>query len=663
MDPIIKKFRSKFIEEAHFLIEQMEQNLLELEQNYNNSELIHALFRAMHTIKGTSSMYGFEAISEFTHNLESLYQNIRDKKTALSKDLIDLTFQSIDLIRQLLQDENMADEKIKNTHSNLTKQVISYLSSSLKNDDNIIKNDGQSNTPCNEEHTFQILLKTDEKLFFRGINLINIFQDLAHNGTYHIEFLKSLSDDNADWWNIIYVTNASIDDLKEILMFIEDNCLISYLSDENLIEKKGTTPLKTEKSLLEIIENKNSDYTPKCENKKSNISHFSSGRITVDSAKLDQLMYLVSELITINSQLNMVYQNEVNSKIAMYLEKLDNLSKYFRNNVLELRLIPIAEITLRFKRLIRDLSKQLNKKVKLVTHGIDTELDKGTIDQLYEPLMHIIRNCIDHGIEPPMIRMQKGKSEEGIITFTATHAGNHIVIKIEDDGCGIDHEKVRRKAVDKGIWPENYIPTEQEIYDLIFLPGFSTAQSLTEVSGRGVGMDVVLKKIKDMRGNIIVKSEKEKGTSFTLYLQQSMAILDTLLFSVEDKFFIVPISDIKICDQMYYETINQSHSGTIPFENELIPTINLRKTLRLKGNYPEKVKIIVVNYSQNQMAILADKIIGEHQAVLKPLSNALQNQLYINAVSQLGDGNIAFMLDLSQLYHHIFHHHVLVQTC
>ncbi|MCX7986671.1 MAG: chemotaxis protein CheA [Bacteroidales bacterium] len=672
MDPILQKFRSKFIEEAYQLLDQLEKTLLELEQNQQNIDLIHAAFRAMHTLKGTSGMYGFEAISEFTHQFESLFQNIREGKIELDRNIIEISLKSVDHLRQLLQDENLEKNENKSTHTQLIKEVVVLLNrieSPILNEN---KPQNQSNN--NEEEktfTYQILLRTDEKLFFRGINLLNIFKDLSERGNFYIEHLKNMSNDDADWWNIIYTTDAQEEDIREILMFIEDNCFVSRLSERNLIEQfENTNQIIDEKSILEYIEAGNYDNTRKESSltKESNtkVPH-SNRRIAVDSNKLDLLMYLVSELITVNAQLNIAHEKTDLINLGRYLEKLDSLSKHFRNNALELRLVPLADIVLRFQRMIRDLSKQLQKKIKLITHGVEVELDKSTIDQLYEPLMHIIRNCIDHGIEQPSIRRQKGKSEEGTITITASHSGNHVIITVEDDGCGIDHEKVRRKAVEKGIWPENYKPSEKEIYDLIFLPGFSTAQSLTAVSGRGVGMDVVLKKIQDLRGNIIVSSQREVGTKFTIYLQQSMAILDTLLFTVENQFFVVPISDIEVCEQTSLTNIiNREHTKTFVFRNQLIPYVNLRQHFQLTGEYPSKVKVIVVNHSQGNLAILADKIVGEHQAVLKPLGSMLRNQKFITSACQLGDGNMAFMLDIAELNrsltNNLYQQHISIQN-
>ena len=361
-------------------------------------------------------------------------------------------------------------------------------------------------------------------------------------------------------------------------------------------------------------------------------------------------MFLVSELITVNSQLTLSSHDHFYDKIRPYLEKVDSLSKQFRNNAIEIRLVPLGDTVLRFQRLIRDLSKQLNKKVEFVTKGTNTELDKNIIDQLAEPLMHLIRNCLDHGIESPETRVNKGKPEQGTITMSAYNSGNNVFIDISDDGSGIDIEKVRHKAIDKGFMKPHDKLTKKDIYDFIFLPGFSTAQNLTEVSGRGVGMDVVKKRINELRGEVIVDSTPGVGTTFTLKLQQSMSIVDSLLFTIDDNYFTVPISDIEVCSQSSSSYIDKRRqSSTLPFNNHLIPFVDLRTLLCLGGNYKENLKIIVIKNSDMELALLTDKIVGEHQAVLKPLGKSLRNQKYITSASQLGNGNMAFMIDTNTL--------------
>jgi two-component system chemotaxis sensor kinase CheA len=318
-------------------------------------------------------------------------------------------------------------------------------------------------------------------------------------------------------------------------------------------------------------------------------------------------------------------------------------------------LVPLNDIVLRFQRLIRDLSNQLGKKVEFQTFGTENELDKSTIDQLTDPLMHIIRNCIDHGIESPEKRKQLGKPESGIIKLTSYHSGDKIYIIIEDDGNGIDIEKVKRKAIDLGLIKSTDNIGKKELLDFIFVPGFSTAQSLTSVSGRGVGMDIVKKRITGLRGEVSVESESGKGTRFILKLQQSLSIIDTLLFRVEAAYFVIPFSDIEVCEDFPGNEIEtRRHTSTIPYHNELIYFVDLRQQFNLSGTYNGKPKMIIVNNSETRVALLVDKIEGEHQAVLKPLGEVFKNQKYIASICQLGNGNNAFLIDTGALIGNLY---------
>ncbi|HEX3007576.1 MAG TPA: chemotaxis protein CheA [Bacteroidales bacterium] len=557
MDPLLQKFKVIFLEEASGLLDQLEKDLLDLEASPDNQELIESAFRAMHTIKGVSGMYGFEYVSEFTHNLESLYQAIRDKVIRFDKQIFDVTFLSVDHIRKLLHDELCLNPENKANHNkimNETQEILKKVSP-----ENLSTTAATTIVTRPLLSTWHILIRSSEQIYFRGISITVLFHELTALGRFEISRLDELSSNNIDTWSIILYSNATENDIREVIMFIEDDCTVTRLTTRNLFEDTPEAS-ETELSIMDYIENqdKRTDLLTTTsnpnitngDNSKTESGKKAVKRISVDSAKLDHLMYLVSELITLNSQFNLTTTDSIFEKIRPHIEKLDNLSKQFRNNALNIRLVPLNESILRFKRLIRDLSRQLDKDVDLVTEGIDTEVDKGTIDQLNDPLMHIIRNCIDHGIELPHVRRRNGKPETGTIKISANNSGNFVIIRIEDDGAGMDLEKIHQKAVEKGLIKAKDKPSKQELLEMIFLPGFSTAQNLTEVSGRGVGMDVVKRKITELRGEVIVDTWTGTGTSFTLKLQQSVAIIDTLLFKVEDTFFTVSISDINVCMQI-----------------------------------------------------------------------------------------------------------------
>jgi len=663
MDAILQKFRDKYIEEAQGLIDNLEKDLLEMEKGDLDKEMIESAFRAMHTLKGVSSMYGFEFISEFTHHLESIWQNVRDNRMEFSRQIFEITFDSIDHIRKLLTDEKLLNPENKANNEKLLARAGAIIKTSPLKD---VRLDKPATKSPELKSTWHILLMITEKLFFRGISLKNIISDLIELGEYEISKVESLSDPETDVWSFILNTNASENDIRDVFLFVEDNCTLVNLTKENILSESSKKKILAEPEVpkvsildyLDGFDEKNENYQEPEENKKeiehSTFSKQPAKRISVDASKLDHLMFLVSELITVNSQLNLAAETGQMKKMKVHLEKVDTLSKQFRNNAFEIRLVPLGDTVLRFQRLIRDLSNQLGKKVEFKTAGIETELDKNTIDQLAEPLMHIIRNSLDHGIEIPEKRIEKGKPEQGKVSLQAYNSGNFVIIKITDDGNGVDIDKVKNKAIDKKLIKASDNHSDKEILDLIFLPGFSTAQNLTSVSGRGVGMDVVKKRILDLRGEVFVTCEKGKGTTFTLKIPQSLSIVDTLLFTVEDSFFTVPISEIVVCLQFKPGLIEErKNTATLPYNDQLISYIDLRQIMKIEGVHEGMYKAIILKNEHKEIALIADKIIGEHQAVLKPLGKSFRSHECISSASQMGDGQMAFMLDTNTLFNSI----------
>ena len=713
MDDILSKFKNKFIEEAQSLINSLEEDLLILEQTPDDKDIIDEIFRVMHTMKGISGMYGFDKIAEYTHKLEAIYDLIRENKLKVDKRLIDITLESADHIKNLLIDEHFANLFNKKKHLELNERIDLFIELSTNFPTHPFeKNNLQNKTattiseikkqPEENTKTYYILFKPDESLFKRAINIAGIFQDLSQLGTYklfkHNFATRAEIEDNN--WGIILVSSADMNDIEDVFIFVDDHCKIVKISDSDVFFKESLLKENSEEELnvlfnetlneediiksfytelneekVQTIEEK-PEIETKIETKietsilSKNISvdeiehagaksFFTTDkvlahRISVDSEKLDVLMNLVSELVTTNAQLTVA--NKTNHKIHLdnAVEKIEKLSKLFRENALSLRLIPINDIIVRFHRLIRDLSHSLNKEIKFVTQGTDTELDKNIIDSLVEPIMHLIRNCIDHGIETPETRLKNGKSREGLLKFSASYSGTNIIIRIEDDGRGIDEIRIHQKAVEKNLIEPDQKLTKKELYDLIFLPGFSTAESLTNVSGRGVGMDVVKRKIEEARGTVSVESEIDKGTAFIITLQQTVSIIDALLIQSENTHFLVPVNEILICGQQTHYEIFKTQNKQIEFNQELIPFIHLRTEFELEGTIPKNEKIIIISKNDSKIAIVADRIVGEHQAVLKPLGTFFKKQDFLLGASVMGDGNMALMLDTAKLTENIF---------
>jgi two-component system chemotaxis sensor kinase CheA len=660
----LNNFKLKFIDEAYMLLSNLDNCLIELEKQPDNKQSINEAFRIMHTIKGTSGMYGFEKMVEVTHEMESLYSVVRDNHLAVSQALLDLTFEAVDHIRALLTDENCQQEANMLTHEQLMTTIHQMRQNGgAQSPSYQVKPMPQTGNYC----SWNILFYPDEQLEKRAINLVYIFQDLLALGEWKIEKQPFTSNAN-DSWSIFLVTDKPYEYIEDALLFVMDNCKITKVAEYNIFDPDDINNwIETMESItIKPISNgpvsmpndkqlQQSQKLPAISSKEHiapTMRTHTTNYINVSATKLDTLMYLVSKLVTAKSELMIALKQQNQSKALQTAENIEKLSKLFSDNALNIRLVTIHEMVNSFKRLVRDLSKQLGKSIRLVTVGEDTELDKNIIDNIGEPIMHLIRNGIDHGIETPDKRRERGKTPEGTIRLEAIKQGNYVYISIGDDGNGIDTEYVYRKAVDNGYIAPGTELSQKEIFDLIFLPGFSTAQSLTEVSGRGVGMDVVKKKIQEIRGEVAIQSEVGIGTTFTLKLQQSISIIETLLVESSNTTYAIPIEDVEACILEPSQSFEQMSNLHLAYNQSLIPYINLREKFgqTITGSMPENEKVVIINRLNKTYAIVVDQIIGEYQAVIKPLGDAFSRQKFLSGASLLGDGSIALLIDTGQLW-------------
>jgi len=659
----ISKFKQLFIDEATSLLNSMEGIILELENNPDNYELIQEVFRVMHTIKGVSGMYGFDGMSELTHSIENIYDLVRNGKIKLNKTILDLTLNGVDQLFALINDQHVEDTNNINTQKQLllkSEQIIQEGQLSNGSTPFQYKKKENGNT------TYNIILHTPQSIVDRRINVFYAIKDLSEIGEIRtINSLPSNSEDE-ERWSIFVVGKIDDEMMEDALMFVYEYCIIRKVADYDIFnteemdrfKKEITTSDSTDKEQVtgeSVI--KNDDLMPNGNKSQSTIDSIRNNmnRVSVDSEKLDHLMYLVSELITTSSQLKLMTSSKLFDSVRSQMEKLEKLSANFRNNTLEMRLIPIRDITPKFNRLIRDVSKDLGKEVEFITEGMDTELDKSSIDLIAEPLVHMLRNALDHGIERPEDRIAKGKLAKGIIKLKAYNSGNDIFIEVSDDGKGLIADTLLKKAIEKGIVSKGDKVSESEIFNMICHPGFSTAHEVTAISGRGVGMDVVRQKIAEMRGELEIISQPDKGTTFIIKLQQSIAILDTLLVRSAHMKCLIPLSDVEVCSQLTYdEVLGRIKHGTIGYEEELIPFASLRDIFSLEANRPKTAKMVIINKNGNRLAIFTDEIIGQHQAVLKPMGDLVKDHDEFTAASVLGNGEIAFLLNTNAFNHSTF---------
>ncbi len=669
-------FQKKFLEEASDLINQLEQALLTLEQDMQNPELVDSIFRIMHSLKGGGGMFGFDNISSYTHKLENMYDLVRQKKLKVSREMLDITFESADHITSMLNDDGSKTAEIKRNEEILNKRI-----------DAILDGDNFSNTTAAVEEvsdkdaglkTFYIKVKPYEHIQRNGTNPFFLIDELVGLGKTKVnifysnipDFENFVLDDTYIWWEVILTTDKDEDAIKDVFIFVEDDCEITIqkLCDADVFIMEGIEPLldcpqdfpfdlDKIKTLAEAItalekaknESAAAENAAKTNSGDEHIKKFtkesSISGIRVASEKIDILMNLVSELITTQAGLNLYAEKNKDAELTRITENLENISRQLRDTAFSITLIPIDYLVVRFRRLVRDLSREVGKEIEFEARGAETELDKTLIEGISEPLMHILRNSIDHGIETARERQAAGKPPAGKIILQAYYSGSQVVIAVTDDGAGMDPKKIKKKAIEKGLIPSDAQLSDKEAIDLIFMPGFSTSETVTNISGRGVGMDVVKRKVSDIRGTVQVSSSLGEGTTITIKLPLTLSIIDGMLVRIADVDYIIPLSVIDTIFAVEHEKIVASFQNVINIEGSQYPFYYLRDEFGLTDSAPAKEEIIMVKYEDRKIGIVVDNITGEYQAVLKPLGKLYRNQDIFSGASILGDGTVALVLD------------------
>ncbi|WP_439695767.1 chemotaxis protein CheA [Mucilaginibacter sp. AW1-7] len=657
------QYQQNFSDDAMEVIADMEKSLLLMETSPDDPALIQQVFRAMHTLKGNSSMFGFKVITEFTHHLESIYEHVRSGQKKITKEIIDVTLDSLDHLTYLAKNQGELDIQHQKTHDSLTARVVKILKDILAGV-NIENNPlgPVAQTAAYENNglkNYHIIFAPDKEIFYNGTNPVYLLEELQTLGNCtvipNIDDIPSLQDIEPTYcytsWDIYLATGVDIDTIREVFVFVEGRCKLEI----NLMPQPEEAMLQQNESAGYPEEAK--DVVPQVSKtaaaepvKKNVISS-----IRVPSERLDSLMSLVSELMTLQAKLGTLTDQNPQSELLAVTENLEKISTRLRDNAFSMCLVPIKNMLNPFNRLVRDLANELNKEIDFVTEGTDTELDKNIMEGLADPIMHLLRNSIDHGIEYPDDRVKAGKKRHGKILFKAFCAGVNVYIEIQDDGKGIDPQKIRDKAIQKGIIGKDEVLSEKEIFNLIFLPGFSTAEQVSEISGRGVGMDVVKRRIEDIRGQIKITSQPNTGTTITIKLPITVSIIDGLLVKINDVSFVIPLAAVDRCFEAPAVQQLNRFNNLIILDGEQIPFISLSEEFDGKENLSGSQEIILVYYDEKRVALIVDNIVGKFQAVLKPLGRYFQNMDHISGATILGDGKIALVLDTNKVVEEYLH--------
>jgi len=660
------QFQQVFIEEANDLINQLEEKLLQLESEPGDMVLVDNVFRIMHTLKGNSNMFGYEHLGEITHHLENLYDAIREQKIKIDKSILQITFGCIDHFRNLIEDQYLSEEGNMVTQKDILQSISEVLSDEVVTEE-VKEKDDNISPEKKALKTIYIYFKPQPDIAEDGTNALYFIYDLFEIGDcFPVPYSGYIPTDESynpelcyTLWHVILCTEESKENVIDNFMFLNDKNqpLVEVIADEDLLKKQGFKKkfkehANSEQPIAQLLKEKylkNDTSKVKSEEKERKRESVIDS-IRVSSGKIDQMMNLVSELVTKQAELSMIANthNEIDH-LQEIAEHIESISRDLRDNAFSISLLPIEKTVLRFQRLVRDVSTKFNKSVEFKVEGKETELDKTIIEKIVDPIMHILRNSIDHGIEMPEDRIKAGKPEYGTINLKAFTSGAHVVIEISDDGCGINRDKVRNTAISRGYISEKEDFSTEEMLKLILSPGFSTAENISEVSGRGVGMDVVNQKIQEIRGELNIDTEENVGTTITIKLPLTISIIDSLLVEINKVFYLIPLSVVEICAEVKTPEITESGRSYLSLYNEYMPYIDLRKEFKIETERPEYQRLIVVKYKKIKVALVVDEIVGNHQAVLKNLGHAYRNQEIISGGSILGNGEIALVLDTNKL--------------
>ncbi len=681
----MNSFVEKFKVEVGEYCERLESGLLQLEHNPENHLVISDIFRMMHTMKGSGGMFGFDLLSEVTHDLESLFEIFRAKERMVDSEVINFTLKAVDGLKRLMVENPDDEDRLLASRLKLeTQQQIARFTSTNAETaiEDLFYTPDESISGSNQT-TYYISFKPDEDILNNGTNPLYLIDELNALGECNIqvssETLPSL--ENLDplkcyiSWYLFIATAESIDTLHDVFIFVSNSAQVTIdkVANENVIHQeavlaaflnaqingepwqfdevnKAAPEASAKPVLLDEPEVSNVLLKLSPEHyKNSAFDQTTVDSIRVNSVKIDHYMNLVSEFIIAQSRLEQISSRIANLELDQITETLGKLNRQLRDNAFDMSMIPLQSLVVRFKRLIHDLSNSLNKDVVLVTEGMETELDKNLIEKLIEPLLHIIRNSLDHGIESKPERKEKNKNEVGTILLKASTIGSYVQIEIEDDGAGLNTTKIRDKAISKGLISGQETMSDQDIYGLIFEPGFSTSELVTDVSGRGVGMDVVRRSIQNMRGTIELASEKDKFARFTIKLPLSLSITDGLLTLVGHNYYVIPSTVVQKLHIVATKGLTNEPGQKLELDGNLVSYLNLRKEFGCEGIIPEEQYVVLVTYGASRFALIVDEVIREYQAVIKPLSRMFKNQDMFSGASILGSGQLALVIDTNKM--------------
>lgn len=677
-----------FLDEAREMLADLEEGLLEIEQDPENRESIARVFRAMHTIKGSGAMFGFEEIVRFTHDVETILDQVRGGLVPITKELLSLTLEAKDHISVLLDGPQSGTKETRAVSDTILarfKTLVPPASQPSEPGDPACAQASENGQAQGEQETFWVRYRPAPDTFLSGAQPLALVEELLELGSksqvvFHdaeIPPLESLDVHKAyGWWDILLVTNRGELAIRDVFIFVEDDGGVEIrdlcqggLRGDDLEEMASiirSNPHEISASLFqkfnEIVAQV---HRTRCEYRDKSLvaaaaaaadqatataarPRGAASSIRVDAERLDSLVNMVGEMVILHARLSIAAKGVRSPVITQIAEEMERLSAQMRENALGMRMLPIGTVFGSLRRMVRDVCSSLGKDVDFITDGADTELDKTVIDQLKDPLMHILRNALDHGIETPAQREGSGKPGRGWVRLSARHSRGDVLIEIQDDGAGIDPDVLRAKALEKGLITPETVLSQKEAMALLFLPGFSTAKEVTGLSGRGVGMDVVKRSIDAIRGSVDIDSVLGQGTTLSIRLPLTLAIIEGLNVMVGSESFILPLVNIESCQERFMDA-PPALVDTIDYTGKMIPCVSLRRLLVTPGQPPGYERVIVVTVDDMRVGLAVDSVLGRQQAVIKSLSDMYDNVDFISGTTVNGHGSISLILDVPQL--------------
>jgi two-component system chemotaxis sensor kinase CheA len=661
----MSQFLQTFYEESFEGLEVMESGLLNLDIGAADVEEVNTIFRAAHSIKGGSGTFGLGDVASFTHLMETLLDELRDGRRDVSQGVVDLLLQSVDCLREMLstsqEEEPLDQERISDLKQRLEQMLgggTAQTSEAAVQPTVAVETGGQG---------WRIVFKPHPHLFQTGNDPLRILRELEDMGEYKVKadvsalppFGEMSPEECYLDWEIELTGDVTKDDIDEVFAWVEDDCDLEVTP---LVVEQPAAPAKAEETAPkqraeeglsgELVRERRSGDRRKGDRRTKD-----GGSIRVDIEKVDAVINLVGELVITQSMLSTLGESFEMSMIQNLrdgLAQLEQNTRELQEDVMRMRMLPISFVFNRFPRLVHDLSNQLGKQVQLEMSGENTEVDKTVTEKLTDPLVHLVRNSMDHGIEPSVEeRIAAGKPEIGTVWLNAFHQGGNIVIEVKDDGRGLNADRIFSIAVKRGlVSPDVSLPPEQ-IYELIFLPGFSTVDVVSDVSGRGVGMDVVRRNIQSLGGSVEITSEPGKGSCFTVRLPLTLAILDGQSVSVGGQNYIVPlvsiVESIQIKDSMVSQIAGEGE--TFRLRGAYIPVIRLSDVFGIEAKVKKLSEglLVIVEGDGKQMGLFVDELLGQQQVVIKSMEVNYKRVEGISGATILGDGTVALILDISGL--------------